>query len=409
MTLIYNLGIRLLYLFVIITSLFNTKAREWINGRKELLKKLADSIPDKDRIVWFHASSLGEFEQGRPLMEAFKKNMPEYKILLTFFSPSGYLIQKDYQGADYIFYLPLDTKRNAKKFLDIVKPEMTFFIKYEFWYHFLNQLKKSKSRVYLISSIFRQQQLFFKSYGQWYRNLLGCFDRIFVQDTKSIDLLMAISVENVTLSGDTRFDRVAQIADESAEIEIAERFTSDKFTYVCGSTWEKDEEIITKYINQNNKGCKFIIAPHEISESHIEVLLSRIDKKVVRYSKAKDELKEADVLIIDNIGMLSAIYRYGKVAYIGGGFGAGIHNILEAAVYSLPVVFGSNYEKFNEAVELINEGGAFSIASYEECKSKFDEMYSKKQIYDDASEATKNFVIRNLGATNTIIEYLRKS
>ena len=305
MTLIYNLGIRLFYLLVIINSLFNKKAREWLNGRRGLLNRLADTISEKDRVVWFHASSLGEFEQGRPLMEVFKKEMPEYKILLTFFSPSGYLIQKDYLGADYVFYLPLDTKGNARRFLDIVKPEMTFFIKYEFWYHFLSQLKKGKNRVYLISAIFRKQQLFFKPYGQWYRNLLGCFDQIFVQDTNSIDLLSAISIKNITLSGDTRFDRVAQIAEESAKIEIAQKFASDKLTYVCGSTWEKDEDLIIKYINQNNTACKFVIAPHEISESHIEALIRRIDKKVVRYSKATADIKEADVLIIDNIGMLS--------------------------------------------------------------------------------------------------------
>ncbi len=409
MTLLYNLGIRLFNLLVIITSFFDTKAREWVKGRKGLLKHLKGVISGKDRIVWFHASSLGEFEQGRPLMEAFKKTRPECKILLTFFSPSGYLIRKDYLGADYVFYLPLDTNKNAQKFLEIAKPEIAFFIKYDYWYHYLNQLKKSKTRVYLISAIFRPQQLFFKSYGRWYCRLLHCFDQIFVQDTNSMELLSSISVRNVSLSGDTRFDRVAQIAEESAKIEVAEKFTSDRFTYVCGSTWDKDEEIIAKYINQNTAGCKFIIAPHEISQSHLEALLSRIDKKVILYSKAKDGIKEADVLIIDNIGMLSAIYKYGKVAYIGGGFGNGIHNILEASVYGMPVIFGPNYKRFHEAVALLQEGGAFTIGSYEECKMRFDDLYSKKSDYLTASEATKNFVKRNLGATNTVLNYLKKS
>ncbi len=409
MTLLYNICISLFFFLAIVASLFNTKAREWLKGRKRLLKNIADAISDKDRIIWFHASSLGEFEQGRPLMEAFRRSLPEYKILLTFFSSSGYLIRKDYSGADYVFYLPLDTKRNARRFLKLAHPEMAFFIKYEFWYHYLMQLKKSKTKVYLISAIFRPQQLFFKPYGLWYSNLLNCFNQIFVQDTKSIDLLSSISVEHVTLAGDTRFDRVKQIATASKKIEIAEKFVSGKYTYVCGSTWEKDEEILAEYINQNKANCKFIIAPHEISDSHIAALTRKIEKKVILYSKAIDGIEEADVLVIDNIGMLSAIYKYGKIAYIGGGFGAGIHNILEAVVYGLPAVFGPKYEKFNEAVELLKEGGAFSITSFEECKEKFDELHSKKSIYDEASNATKKFITRNLGATDTILDYLKKS
>ena len=409
MTLLYNLGISLFYFLVVVTSVFNTKAKEWLKGRKHLLINIADTISDKDRIIWFHASSLGEFEQGRPLIEAFRRSMPEYKILLSFFSPSGYQIRKDYSGADYVFYLPLDTKRNARKFLQIVKPEMAFFIKYEFWYHYLTQLKKSKARVYLISAIFRPQQLFFKSYGKWYRNLLKCFDQIFVQNTKSIDLLSTISVTHVTLAGDTRFDRVKGIAVASKKIEIAEKFASGKWTYVCGSTWEKDEEILAEYINQDKADCKFIVAPHEISDSHIAAMTRKFEKKVILYSKAIKGIEEADVLVIDNIGMLSAIYKYGNVAYIGGGFGTGIHNILEAAVYGLPVIFGPKYEKFIEAVELLKEGGAFSITSFGECKMKFDELRSKKAIYEEASNATKKFITRNLGATETILKYLKKN
>lgn len=408
MTVLYNLGIRIFYLLLIIASCFNTKARNWLHGRKGLMKNLTGKLSGKDPVIWFHASSLGEFEQGRPLMEALKKTMPEYKILLTFFSPSGYMVQKNYEGADFVFYLPLDTKGNARKFLEIVNPEITFFIKYDYWYHFLHQLKKRKGRVYLISAIFRPQQLFFKSYGAWYRNLLQYFDLIFVQDTRSVELLATISVTNVKLSGDTRFDRVAQIASESKRIETAERFTSGKFTYVCGSTWEKDEDIIAKYINQTSPGSKFIIAPHEISESHIETLQRKIEKKTIRFSKAGEKPEEADVLLIDNIGMLAAIYKYGKVAYIGGGFGTGIHNILEAAVYGMPVIFGPNYKRFNEAVELIKDGGAFSITSFNECKQIFDELYSKKSDYQGASEATRGFVTRNLGATATILKYLKK-
>ncbi|MGD2033661.1 MAG: glycosyltransferase N-terminal domain-containing protein [Bacteroidales bacterium] len=408
MTFLYDLGIRVFNLFIVVASLFDKKAKDWLTGRKGLFESLASNVSEGDKIIWFHVSSLGEFEQGRPLMEALKKNKKGYKILLTFFSPSGYLVRKDYSGADYVFYLPLDTRRNARKFLGIVKPEMVFFIKYEYWYHFLHQLKDSQSKVFLVSAIFRLQQLFFRSYGKWYRRMLHCFDHIFVQDVRSVELLASVSVRNVTLSGDTRFDRVKQIAGESKKIDIAERFASGAFTYVCGSTWEKDEEILIKYIDRDTSS-RFIIAPHEISESHIDSLAGKLGKRAIRFSEAGGKLNEFSVLIIDNIGMLSAIYKYGHVAYVGGGFGAGIHNILEAAVYGLPVVFGPNYQRFYEAVELIKDGGAFSVSSYEECKLNFDELQFNKSSYARASKATTNFVTRNLGATDMILDYLKKS
>lgn len=410
MTALYNLGIRIYYLFVLIASLYNQKARYWIKGRKYWQIKMEEQISESDTIVWFHASSLGEFEQGRPIIEAYRKEFPDHKILLTFFSPSGFDIRKDYKGADYVFYLPLDTKKNAREFLRIAHPERVLFIKYEFWFQFLREIKRSRAELVLISAIFRNNQIFFKNYGKWFRRMLSFFDHIFVQDGGSFNLLQNIGIDEVTIAGDTRFDRVAQIANESKEIAIAKRFSDGYFTYICGSTWEKDEDIICKYINQSTKGVRFIIAPHEISTSHILMLRKKIDRRVALYSEAESEaFDRVNVLIIDNIGMLSSIYRYGDVAYIGGGFGVGIHNILEAAVFGMPVVFGPNFQKFREAVELVKDGGAFPIGSFNEFKELCDNFRENAKSLKKAADATKAFVNMNMGATEAIMNYLRKS
>jgi 3-deoxy-D-manno-octulosonic-acid transferase len=410
MAFLYDIAIRLYYLVIFIVSPFNLKARLWLKGRKHLFKQLQVEIKTNDPIIWFHASSLGEFEQGRPVIEAFKKQMPEYKILLTFFSPSGYEIRKKYPGADYIFYLPLDTRKNARKFIDLVNPQWAVFIKYDFWFNFLNQLSKRGIRTILISARFRQNQSFFKSYGFWYRKTLKCFDHLFVQDQQSIKLLSKIHIDNVTISGDTRFDRVSQIAAESHTIHNAEKFTAGKFSIVCGSTWGKDEDLIARYINESSFGPRFIIAPHEIHQRHIKDLQEKINKQTLLYSEfSKDASTNAEALVIDNIGMLSSLFKYGQIAYIGGGFGAGIHNILEAAVYGIPVIFGPNYQKFLEANELISHGGAFSISSYLELKELFDSFQTDKNKLQIASKAAKQYVINNLGSTEKIIKYLTGS
>lgn len=410
MTLIYNLGIRIYYLLLLIASIYNQKARNWIRGRKYWQVKMEEQISDSDSIVWFHASSLGEFEQGRPIIEAYRKEYPEYKILLTFFSPSGYDVRKNYEGADYIFYLPLDTKKNAREFLRIAHPDRAIFIKYEFWYQFLKQTSRSKTELILISATFRSGQVFFKKYGKWFRDMLLFFNHIFVQDGSSFNLLQDVGIDEVTISGDTRFDRVSQIAGESKHIEIAARFSEGHFTYICGSTWERDEDIICSYINQSSKGVRFIIAPHEISDVHIAELRKKLDRKVALFSKSESEtFEKINVLIIDNIGLLSSIYRYGKVAYIGGGFGVGIHNILEPAVYGMPVVFGPNFQKFREAVELVKDGGAFPIISYDELKELFDNFRENEKTLKKAAEATRVFVNLNIGATEVIMKYLRKN
>jgi 3-deoxy-D-manno-octulosonic-acid transferase len=404
----YNLGICFYQLMVWLVSPFNEKAKFFSSGRKDIFLKMEGTIEKDEPIAWFHAASLGEFEQGRPLMEALRKERPEYKILLTFFSPSGYEIRKNYNGADYIFYLPLDTRKNARKFLKIVNPRIAVFIKYEFWYHYLTQLKEKETTLLLISAIFRPDQVFFKWYGTWYRKMLGCFTHIFVQDNQSTELLQSVGISKVTQTGDTRFDRVAQIAVSSKDIEIAKQFSVGKFTFVFGSTWEADEELLVKYINQSENDTRFIIAPHEVHAAHIKSITQKLNKKFVLYSEAANiDLHNTRVLIIDNIGMLATLYKYGNLAYIGGGFGAGIHNILEAAVFGMPVVFGPKYHKFSEAKELIAGGGAFSISTYEELKSTFDAFVADGDKLHTVSDISKNFVRKNLGATDKILDFLR--
>lgn len=406
MQFLYSLGLKLYHSGILIFSLFNGKAKKWVNGRKNLFKTITERIRPGEKIIWFHAASLGEFEQGRPVIEAIRKSHTEYKILITFFSPSGYEIRKNYAGADYIFYLPFDSKKNAKKFIGIVQPEKVFFIKYEFWYHYLNSLYKKNIPVYLISGIFRKDQVFFKWYGTWFRKMLRVFKHVFVQDENSLQLLKTIGIHSVSVSGDTRFDRVAEIARQAKSIDVAEKFRDNKITFICGSTWEKDEEHILKYINESALPVKFIIAPHEIDEGHIQHIISKLKKSYTRYSMAEmNKLPTSEVLIIDNIGMLSSLYKYGDVAYIGGGFGVSIHNILEPATFELPVVFGPNFRKFKEAVDLISSGGAFTISSFTEVKENFDNLLND-QVRQEAGKIAKNYILVNCGATHTIMKFV---
>lgn len=410
MIVLYNLGIRVYFVLVLIASLFNKKAKLWLKGRRKLFRTLRASIDTNSRNAWFHASSLGEFEQGRPIMEALKTEFPDVKIVLTFFSPSGYEIRKNYTGADHICYLPLDTRRNARRFLKIVKPTWVFFIKYEFWYHFLSESKKSGCQLLLVSGIFRREQLFFKSYGTWYRKMLLQFTHLFVQNRESAELLNQIGIANHTVAGDSRFDRVVQIASQSKTIAEAEAFAKESLVMVCGSTWEPDEENLMKYLETAPDNFKLIIAPHEIHKAHIDSLKQKINLPYVLFSEASSgDLQQARVLIIDNIGILSSIYKYGQIAYIGGGFGAGIHNTLEAAVYGVPVLFGPKYQKFQEAKDLVAVQGGFSYSREEELKSLLDKLLNDTTFLSNSGMAAGNYVDSMKGATRIILNFLKKS
>ncbi len=406
MTGIYYLGIQIYYFLILIASLFNRKAKLWINGRKRLLKKIESRVNPEDKTAWFHCASLGEFEQGRPLIEAFKEKYTDYKILLTFFSPSGFEIRKNYQHADYIYYLPLDTPKNAKKFLNLVKPDIIFFIKYEFWYFFLKEIHLRKIPLYLVSGIFRKDQRFFKSLNQKSRKMLSYFTHFFVQNKESEILLHSINIKNVTITGDTRFDRVYTISKQAKELPLIEKFKNKFDVFIAGSTWKPDEEIIIKYFNKYPQRFKLIIAPHEVNPENIERILKlfNANKNVVKYSEANiKNIEKADVLIIDCIGILSSLYKYGKIAYIGGGFGKGIHNILEAATFGMPIIFGPNHEKFQEAVGLIRQGGALSIDNYNGFEKVVTQMLDDKKHLMEKGEIASKFVVQKTGATNKIL------
>lgn len=407
MGIFYNLGIHGYNTAIRLAAPFKEKAALWVKGRQGIWKKI-NAIPrGNERLIWFHAASLGEFEQGRPVMEALKKEEPETRILLTFFSPSGYEIRKNYSGADYILYLPSDTPRNARRFIKQIRPDAAIFIKYEFWYNYLHELYRHQIPVYLISAIFRKEQPFFKGWGKLHRRMLGFFQEMFVQDEESVRLLKSIGIENVRLTGDTRFDRVKQIADTAREIEKVKLFCNGRPTVVCGSTWPPDEDILFEYIDAYSGDYKWILAPHETGTGHIKNILEKCKKKIVRYTDEQADFAQADVLIIDCIGLLSSIYRYGKIAYIGGGFGVGIHNTLEAAVYGIPVIFGPKYQKFQEAVALIQEGGAFSIRSGQELKGLLDSLTGNPVLPETAGKKALKYVESQLGATEIIKEEIR--
>ncbi len=408
MVVLYNLSILLLKTGIRIAGFFHPKARAFVTGRKGVFQKLNAKFAHNTRpVVWFHCASLGEFEQARPLIETVKGEYPNFTILLTFFSPSGYEIRKNYQYADEVAYLPLDTAANARRFVTIVKPAMAIFIKYEFWYHYSQVLKEKNIPMLSTSSIFRKDQMFFKGgVGNFYRRILQNFTHFFVQNNESEKLLRSIGITNVTISGDTRFDRVHQIVQKADRIPIAEKFKGDSHVFVIGSSWEEDLDVLIPFINERR--LKFIIAPHEISEQSITDIENALQVKSIRYSVAeKENPEEADVLIIDNIGLLSRLYRYGEFAYIGGAYGKGLHNILEAACYGVPILFGNkNYQKFQEAVDLINRGGAFEVKDYPDLKKKY-EMLNVPSSFLLACDVTRQYVEENLGATDRIMSYCR--
>lgn len=399
---LYNLGIHAYTAAIKVAANFNKKARLLNHGRKNTWSQLEKIDRKGKKLIWFHAASLGEFEQGRPLIEMIKEHEPKTQILLTFFSPSGYEIRKNYKEADYIVYLPADTPYNAKRFIDRVKPDIAIFIKYEFWYNLLYQLHKQTIPTYIISAIFREDQPFFKSWGTLHREMLGFFDHLFVQDQESQKRLAQIGIHQVTLTGDTRFDRVQQIATTAKDIERVAIFCNNKSTIVCGSTWPQDEVLLFEYINNNGSNHKWVVAPHEIHESHIQSILARCEVPAARFSDVHADLSKARVLIIDCIGLLSSIYRYGQIAYIGGGFGVGIHNTLEAAVYGMPIIFGPKYQKFNEAIELVREGAAFSVKNQQELNDLFNTFNSSPTAIQQGGQQAERYVKSQLGATELI-------
>ncbi len=406
MNFLYQTGIFIYVISVKVASFFNAKARQFVNGRKNWQKKLAEKIETNARYIWVHCASLGEFEQGRPLIEKIRKQFPEYRILLTFFSPSGYEIRKNYELANIVMYLPVDTPRNAKKFLQLVQPEKAFFIKYEYWHFYIGELKKRNIPLYIVSAIFRENQHFFKNnmLGKWYRNMLYKVEYFFVQNEKSAQLLQSIGLNNFTVSGDTRFDRVATIAKSAKEIPFVEKFKDSQPLLVAGSTWKPDEELLAAFIN-NHPNLKVVFAPHEVTQANMNRLEQLLKTSHIRFSKAEEnEVVRFQVLIIDSIGLLSSLYRYGNLAYIGGGFGVGIHNILEAATFGLPVIFGPNYEKFKEAVDLKNLGGSFPVQNIQQFESTLNDFLADNSKLAEASAVCKNYVEKNVGSTNFIIK-----
>ena len=414
---IYNIVIYFVLWGIAIASLFNEKVRKMWRGEREAFKILKQKVDPNAKYIWFHAASLGEFEQGRPLMERIRKDYPQYKILLTFYSPSGYEVRKNYEGADIICYMPVDTRLNAIRFLRLVRPVMAFFIKYEFWSNFLHILKHRNIPTYSVSSIFREDQVFFKWYGRSYAGVLKCFTRFFVQNEESKRLLDGIGITAVDVVGDTRFDRVLQIKEAAKQLPICEAFRTgvassqsadvphhDFKVFVAGSSWPPDENIFIPFFNEH-KDWRLLIAPHVIAEEHLKLILSLLkDKKVVRYTQTTpEEAAKADVLIIDCFGLLSSMYNYGDVAYIGGGFGVGIHNTLEAAVWNMPVIFGPNNKKFQEAQGLLKSGGGFEINTYEDFEGLMSSMMNDAAFLKLAGDKAGAFVASLSGATGKVL------
>jgi len=411
MNLFYNILIYIAGFTLSIIAIFNKKISLFVEGRKDVFEKLERHFDTHDKTIWFHCASLGEFEQGRPIIEKTKVLYPNYKLLVTFFSPSGYEIRKDYPIVDLVTYLPLDTKKNVKRFLHIINPKIVIFIKYEFWPNLLKQLKKNEVKTILVSGIFRKEQSFFKSYGNWMKKSLQTFDHFFVQNQESKELLKQAGFTNTTVSGDTRFDRVFEITKQDNTIEFIERFVDKKITLIAGSTWKKDEELLVNYINHKaDLNQKFIIAPHNIRTNEIAKLKESISKEVILFSEMNNkELSSYQVFIIDSVGLLSKIYNYADIAYVGGGFGTGIHNILEPATFGVPILIGPNYHKFKEAKELVNLDACHVIANSSELMKELTSLFTDKNKRKDNGEIARSYILSNIGATDLIVDYLDKA
>lgn len=408
MLFLYNLLTLIALPVLRIAARFSPKMKLFVDGRSNVFETLAAKLEPGDKTIWFHSASLGEYEQGLPVMEKIRQLYPEHKIILTFFSPSGYEIRKNTKAADVIVYLPIDTKANAKRFVDLVRPEMAFFIKYEFWPNYLEELGRHKVPAYLISGIFRKDQAFFKWYGGFYRNALKTFEHFFVQNESSKQLLQKIGFQNITISGDTRYDRVSEILKRDNELPFIEEFTNGKITVVFGSCWPKDEAMFTDFINASTN-VKYILAPHDISADHINAIKNSITKKVVLFSeKEGKDLAGYDVFIIDTIGILGKIYSYADIAYVGGGFGtAGLHNILEPAAFSVPLVIGPNHKKFPEAAAMIHMGGCIEVKDKNELEDTFSSLIHNDDYRQETGHAAGTFVSMNRGAVDVIVKKLK--
>ena len=408
MLFLYNLLLLFAAQIVKLLALFSPKIKLFVDGRKIVFQTLESKISSSDKTIWFHAASLGEFEQGLPVMEKIKEEFPNHKIVVTFFSPSGYEVRKNNSIADTCVYLPLDTKSNAQKFLKLVHPDLVFFIKYEYWPNYLNELKKLNIKTYLISGIFRENQAFFQWYGGFYRNALKAFDYFFVQNESSKLLLQKLGFNNVKISGDTRFDRVVSILERDNSLDFIKQFKNDTTTIVIGSSWPKDESLLVNYINKNNEKVKFIIAPHNIKSEQIQELKNSISKKVILFSeKEKRDLSNYDVLIVDTIGILTKIYSYADIAYVGGGFGnPGVHNILEPATFGIPIIVGPNFTNFAEAVALVHQEGCVCVANQNELNDAFSNLISNEDIRHEKGHICSTFVQMNKGATDVIMKHI---
>lgn len=402
----YQVAIYLYLCGVAVASIFSKKVKKMWKGERQTLDILKSKVNPNHQYIWFHAASLGEFEQGRPLIERIRTDYPEYKILLTFFSPSGYEVRKNYEHADIVCYLPIDTIRNARRFLRTVRPCMAFFIKYEFWYNYLHILKHRNVPVYSVSSIFRENQIFFRWYGKSYAGVLRCFTHFFVQNEKSKHLLHTIGIDTVDVVGDTRFDRVLQIKEKAQQLPIVEAFKADKKVFVVGSSWAPDEDIFIPFMNEC-KDWKMIIAPHVISEEHLKRIEEKCKGKTVRYTATTpEEAAQAQCLLIDCFGLLSSVYHYGEVAYVGGGFGVGIHNVLEAVVWKMPVLFGPNHQRFQEAQELIKAKGGFEIADSSSFAHMMQQFMTQQENLRLSGEAAGSYVESKAGATQKILKQI---
>ncbi|MDD7597569.1 MAG: glycosyltransferase N-terminal domain-containing protein [Prevotella sp.] len=402
----YQVAIYLYLCGVAVASIFSKKVKKMWKGERQTLDILKSKVNPNHQYIWFHAASLGEFEQGRPLIERIRADYPEYKILLTFFSPSGYEVRKNYEHADIVCYLPIDTIRNARRFLRTVRPCMAFFIKYEFWYNYLHILKHRNVPVYSVSSIFRENQIFFRWYGKSYAGVLRCFTHFFVQNEKSKHLLHTIGIDTVDVVGDTRFDRVLQIKEKAQQLPIVEAFKADKKVFVAGSSWAPDEDIFIPFMNEC-KDWKMIIAPHVISEEHLKRIEEKCKGKTVRYTATTpEEAAQAQCLLIDCFGLLSSVYHYGEVAYVGGGFGVGIHNVLEAVVWKMPVLFGPNHQRFQEAQELIKTKGGFEITDSSSFARIMQQFMTQQEYLRLSGEAAGSYVESKAGATHKILKQI---
>ncbi len=414
MRILYSLGIRCYSAGVHVASLFNPKAKQMVAGWRRTFGRLSVAPVGKGRTAWFHASSLGEFEQARPVLEEFRRRHPDYKVCVTFFSPSGFEVRKDYPQADFVCYLPMDTRANAIRFVNLLRPTVAFFAKYDFWFNYLEQLRQRNVPTYIFSAIFRPNQYFFKWYGKWFlKQVGGCFTHLFVQNEESMGLLQTHGIRQVSIAGDTRFDRVHAIAQEANCNEKVEHFLKNHegdAVLLAGSSWEPDEEYLIRYLQHRKEGLVLIMAPHVIGKSHLEWIKKSLpdDEPCTIYTQMGEADPRSRVLIIDNMGMLSSLYRYAHVAYIGGGFGAGIHNILEAVTFGKPVVFGPNYRKFKEACDMTNQQGGYSFDRYEQLEATLDKLFDNEEAYQQASQQCTQYMQNNLGATGRILALVDK-